>query len=162
VPVLLVLLTVFVLVLKYSRWAVLLVKDSPVSAHLLPQLVPTDACVQLFESKVIVASPGSPGSKPVNCFNLCPPPTRSQSTKLRVAMETAEEQSGAIIAGVAPAMDPPLQRKNGKNVKFMSEHSIKEEEEEHPGLSDSLRQASIASCASEWVEKVDKTMLGKR
>lgn len=117
-------------------------------------------CLQLFDSVAIVASPGSPGSKPLNTFDpVRGAPVRMTSSVLRGAMETAEAQAETITQ--------PKQN-GGRSVKFTPEsikEAIHEEDHEtlsdnyptlssdgHPALSESLRQASIASCASEWVD----------
>jgi hypothetical protein len=137
--------------------------------------------VQLFESVQIVASPGSPGSKP-NVFDPSPDarihePSRTEAD-LRVAMETAEEQAAVSTEKHGPREYVPqdmtvrfaedssepnsrsvrfpddMCEPNGRSVRF-HEDSIADDSSYGPAaLSQSMRQASIASCASEWVENL--------
>lgn len=111
--------------------------------------------MQLFESISIVASPGSPGSKPLNMFDpsKIPNPTEPSRTEadLRVAMETAEEQ--AVVSSQPAARGlreyAPAQE---RSVKFDDTIQSDPSYSGPQALSQSLRQASIASCASEWVD----------
>lgn len=126
--------------------------------------VHTKTSVQLFESVSIVASPGSPGSKPLNMFDL----SRTEAD-LRVAMETAEEQAAVSTQPAKHGlreytpMDHPVKDRSVKfNEDSMRNETIYEAGYEAdpygpPQLSESLRQASIASCASEWVDALKQS-----
>ena len=117
----------------------------------------TRCCVQLFDSISIVASPGSPGSKPLGTFeSSCPPsifdPYRTEAD-LRVAMETAEEQAVVSSQPAKHGLRERLPDDSSRSVKFAEDSLRSDHESTGPhALSQSLRQASIASCASEWVD----------
>lgn len=111
---------------------------------------------KLFESVSIVASPGSPGSKPLHTFDPMKPPSNSfESSRTeadyRVAIETAEEQA-AVRSQPAMHNHREHEQSSLRTVKF-NEDTIASEASCGPtALSQSLRQVSIASCASEWVD----------
>ena len=116
--------------------------------------------VQLFESVSVVASPGSPGSKPLSTFEAAHPPSTFDASRaeadLRVAMETAEEQA---VVSSQPAKHGLREFVPERVVKFHDEvihheEAIQSDSDSYgpQALSQSLRQASIASCASEWVD----------
>lgn len=88
--------------------------------------------VQLFDSVAEVQHPGSPGSKPMLSYD-----------PMRMARETAEQQAEAI--------NPRAKRKSGLSVTIDSSAKCDDSDREQV-MSESLRQLSVASCASEWVD----------
>lgn len=88
--------------------------------------------MQLFESVAEIQHPGSPGSNPMASYD-----------PMKMARETAEQQAEAI--------NPRSKRKSGLSVNV--DPNLKcDEEPERQTLTESLRQLSVASCASEWVD----------
>lgn len=63
---------------------------------------------------------------------------------MKMARETAEQQAEAI--------NPRAKRKSGLSVTIDPNVRCEEQEVERHTMAESLRQLSVASCASEWVD----------
>lgn len=63
---------------------------------------------------------------------------------MKMARETAEQQAEAI--------NPRAKRKSGLSVTLDPNVRFEEQEGERNTMTESLRQLSVASCASEWVD----------
>jgi hypothetical protein len=98
--------------------------------------------MQLFEAVETVASPQSPGSRPA------PHVPPSDGSSVRAAQETAEAQASASSNCTSRLATSISMAK--RSVGFTPD--VVQRDGDSASLSNALRQASIASCASEWVE----------